>query len=689
MALIIDRNTTYRIPKNPASPIRHAWEMVQRDHEQVLGAVPRLIPAEDEPADVVIRYAEPEDRCPNRPEAFCFRFVKYGGKTELHIAAGDDLGLVYGMLEYSGKHLGVDPFWFWADLPPERRIRVELPEGDYDSPEPFVRFRGWFVNDEVCLIGWKEEYPPTREVWQPVFEALLRCGGNMVIPGTDLPRHGVHADVAVEMGLWITHHHAEPLGAEMFLRAYEGKKASYQENPELFEALWEEAIEKQKDRNIVWVLSFRGQGDQPFWINDPAFNTPEKRGEMISRVIRKQYDMVRSKVADPQYCVALYGEISELYKAGHVHVPDDVIKVWADNGYGKMVSRRHGNLNLRVPALPEPHEKGKHGIYYHVTFHDLQASNHLALFPAPASLISGEVEQAFRAGAKDYVLVNSGNIRPHIYTLDLIRVLWKRGEADTEEHLRSFVRRMFPSGSPEIAEMFRDYARRTIPYGPNEDDRAGDEFYHHPARIIVGHWLQGKSDQPHSGLYWATGEVDFPEQVECFRRLCADAITGWLELKERIERLLPELAEPDSLRLKDHLLLHVDLHLSGCEGFDALGKSYSAFREGNYPLAFVYASQAMWNYQKGQVALQEAEHGKWAHFFRADWLTNIESTVQNMDTLRRWLRMHGDSPDFFAWYKQFLMPETEKYIYLENTHRNPLSDDELAMRLVDKFSVPA
>ncbi|MDQ0063047.1 glycosyl hydrolase 115 family protein [Paenibacillus harenae] len=687
MALIIDRNTTYRIPKNPASPIRHALEMVKRDHEQVFGAIPRLISAEDEQADVVVRYAVPEDRCPERPEAFSFRFVKDGGRTQLHIVAGDDLGLVYGMLEYSGKHLGVDPFWFWADLPPVRRSRVELPECDCDSTEPFVRFRGWFVNDEVCLIGWKDEYPPTREVWQPVFEALLRCGGNMVIPGTDLPRHGVHADLAAEMGLWITHHHAEPLGAEMFLRAYEGKKASYQENPEMFEALWEEAIEKQKDRNIVWVLSFRGQGDQPFWIQDPAFDTPEKRGEMISRVVRKQYEMVRSKVTDPQCCVALYGEISELYKAGYISIPDDIIKVWADNGYGKMVSRRNGNENLRIPSLPGPADDGKHGIYYHVTFHDLQASNHLSLFPAPAKLITDEVMNSFRARAKDYVLVNSGNIRPHVYTLDLIRELWTRGEADTDEHLGSFVRRMFPSGSSEIAEMFRDYARRTIPYGPNDDDRAGDEFYHHPARQIVGHWLQGRSEHRDRRLYWATGVADFPEQVEWFRRTCADAVQGWRELKERIERLLPELAEPDRRRLKDHLLLHVELHLSGCEGFDALGRSYSAYREGNYPLAFVYASQAMWNYRKGQVALQEAEHGKWAHFFRADWLTNIESTVQNMDTLRRWLRMHGDSPDFFAWYKRFLMPETEKYIYLENTHRNPLSDDELAMRLADKFGV--
>lgn len=685
MTFTIDKNTTYRLPEQAASSVAHAWDMVKRDHEHVFGTAPVLI--EQGQADVVFRYAHPEDQCPQHAEAFCFRFVHDGDRLTLHIAAADQLGLVYGMLRYSEKFLGVDPFWFWADLPPKQRDHIEVPAENYDAPQPSVRFRGWFVNDEVCLIGWKEEYPPSREVWQPVFEALLRCGGNMVIPGTDLPKHGVHADLAAEMGLWVTHHHAEPLGAEMFLRAYPGKQASYQTNPDLFEQLWEEAINKQKDRNIVWVLSFRGQGDQPFWIQDPSFDTPEKRGEMISRVVRRQYDMVRAKVADPYCCVALYGEISELYKAGHIDIPDDIIKIWADNGYGKMVSRRNGNENSRVPALPNKNEAGKHGIYYHVTFHDLQASNHLTMFSANADLIKREVEEAFGVGAKDYVLVNSGNIRPHLYTLDLVRELWLRGQANTEEHLHSFVSRMFSTKRSEIAELYRDYATRTIQYGPNEDDKAGDEFYHHPAREIVGYWLRGKSDQPLASLKWVTGEVDFPVQVERLRKLCANAIPGWTDMLEKIERILPALEEAERIRLQDHLQLHAALHRSGCEGFAKLGQSYQAYRDGNNPLAFVYASQAMWKYEQGLKALKRAEHGKWEHFFRADWLTNIKSTVGNMDTLRRWLRMQGDNPDFFKWYKTYLMPETEKYIYLENTHRNPLSDDELARQLAEKFGV--
>lgn len=83
--------------------------------------------------------------------------------------------------------------------------------------------------------------------------------------------------------------------------------------------------------------------------------------------------------------------------------------------------------------------------------------------------------------------------------------------------------------------------------------------------------------------------------------------------------------------------------------------------------------------------MKEAEHGKWKNFYRADWLTNLNMTIYSLDVLRKFIRIHGDSPHFFLWYKEHLMPETEKHIYLENTHWNPLSDEELAKRLEKKF----
>lgn len=673
------------IPEIRTSPIDHAIRMLVRDFEAVLGAKPELITGDDNVAELCIRSAAAQDSCQQRPEAFGFRFRSNGDHPRMDIVGYDELGLVYGILEFSKKFLGIEPFWFWADQSIVKRLEIEIPCNDYDAPAPKVRYRGWFVNDEVCLIGWKEPYPPSREVWEPVFEALLRCGGNMVIPGTDLPRNGIHYELAAEMGLWVTHHHAEPLGAEMFLRAYPGRKASYQQEPELFESLWQEAIEEQQNMKVLWVLSFRGQGDAPFWNNDPSFDTSEKRGAMISKVIRKQYEMIGRAVQNPVYCVALYGEISELYKGGFIELPDDVIKIWADNGYGKMVSRRHGNQNLRVSALPAPEDGGKHGVYYHVTFHDLQASNHLTMFPGSADFLKQEIEASFASRADEYLLINCGNIRPHVYSLDIIRELWSSGSIDASKHLSQFINSYYSAQHAELEELYRSYAEAAILYGPHADDLAGDEYYHHPARRIIGHWLQGKNDQPDPRLFWAVGEVPFAEQVRRFEERLEDGIQKWGKWLQQCDEVLAKLDADDRRRAIDQLRFHGALHLSGCEGFYWLCRSYSEFSEQRYPQAFVYASESMWCYQTGLHVLRDAEHGKWARFYQADWLTNIESTVYNVDTLRRYLRMHGDSPEFFAWYKNYLMPETEKHIYLENTHRNPLSDDELARRLKEYF----
>ncbi|GGH86931.1 hypothetical protein JOD43_003700 [Pullulanibacillus pueri] len=683
--VLIDQNTIIRPPESISSPVQHALNMIRRDHEKVFGKIPELTNSPSAAPDLIVRYALPEDRCPNWPETFCFRFHLINGKWTMHIIGQDDLGIIYGLLYYSQHYLGVDPFWFWADLPISTKVRVEIPTTDYNSEKFKVKYRGWFVNDEVCLIGWKEDYPPSKEIWYPVFEALLRCGGNMVIPGTDLPKEGIHAKLASEMGLWVTHHHAEPLGAEMFLRAYPGKNPNYMEHPELFEQLWREAILKQKDQKVIWVLSFRGQGDAPFWLNTPEFDTPQKRGEMISKVVEKQYQMVCESIENPVCCMALYGEISELYKQGYISVPDGVIKIWADNGYGKMVSRRRENENLRIPSLPAYGDPGEHGIYYHVTFHDLQASNHLTMFPSPLELVKGEIEQAFETGAHSYLLLNSGNIRMHLYPLDLVSHLWRTGEVQIIPHLEAFVQRLYSSYHKRIEHVYRDYSNHTISYGPHPDDQAGEQFYHHPARHIIGHWLQGKCHLPVRSLFWATGEVPFNDQINWFKAKCEEALLGWMDLLEECCDLFIHLGDEDQRRFYDQLMMQVELHASGCRGMIALCDAYYSFAKQNYAVAFVQVSQSIRSYNESLLALRKAEQYKWKHFYRADWLTNIKSTLYSLESLRKYIRMQEDSPDFFLWYKKYLMSETEKYIYLENTHRKPLSDDDLAQQLEELF----
>ena len=672
------------LPTDCTKPILHAWDLFVRDAKKSLGKKPQLVKMED--ADIVIDFATETDQCPNWPEAYAYKYIQAADKQQLKIMAHDELGLIYGMLYFTEKYFEVDPFWFWADLSIPEKELIELDGIDFHSKQAKSRFRGWFVNDEVCLIGWTESYPPPKEVWHPVFETLLRCGGNMVIPGTDLPKDGIHYPLAQEMGLWVSHHHAEPLGAEMFLRAYPGETASYLDNPQLFEQLWTNAIQKQKNDKVVWVLSFRGQGDAPFWSNDPQFDTDEKRGEMISYVVQKQYDMIHAEVENPVCSMALYGEIAELYAAGHISVPEGVIKIWADNGYGKMVSRRQGNESLRIPALPKEARDGKNGIYYHVTFHDLQASNHLALLSVHPSLIAEELHKIAKVDAMEYVLINSGNIRPHIYYLNVLKEFWLNGEVDEQVVLKQMIKRFYHSHHDEIYELYMDYFEYAVPYGENDDDKAGDEFYHHPTRKLIGHWLKGKGEAPAEKLLWATGKIPFSEQLNYLKQICLQAIPNFDRWLEKYEKLEKEVDAETKNRLQDQLLFHIKLHETGAKGLLHVCLAYELYQQEEYARAFVKASDSLNYFEQSQEVLDRAEHGKWKHFFRADWLTNVKNTINHVDTLRKYIRMQGDNPDFFLWYKEYIMPETEKYIYLENTHRKTLSDDEIAQLLREKFA---
>ncbi|AJY47814.1 hypothetical protein TM49_00290 [Martelella endophytica] len=679
----MSEDTRLSLPETLSVPITNALDIFSRDFAKVFGRAPEIAPEGE--ADIVLRLGG--NAVATEPESFAIEFVVEGGHVVARVDAADELGLIYALLYLSSDWLGVDPFWFWADREPERRGRIAIAPKPYRSAERSVRYRGWFVNDEVCLIGWTDVYPPPAEIWKPVFETLLRLGGNLVIPGTDLPRDGVQTEVAAEMGLYVSQHHAEPLGAEMFFRAHPNEEASFDRNGALFETLWREAIERQKDRKVVWALGFRGQGDCPFWEQDPDYDTPARQGELISRAVRRQYDLLQSIVPGAPCLTYVYGEIAELYRAGHVDFPEGVTRIWSDNGYGRMVSRRQHNHSLRVPSLPEAGDAGLHGIYYHATFHDLQASSHLTMLPVSSALIVDELEAAFAAKADEVLLLNCGNIRPHLYTLDLVAMLWNDGKADAGKAPEHFSRRYFPAHVGAVAALIRRFIDIATPYGPHEDDRAGDEFYHHPARSLAGHLMRGETIATAEDLLWATGRLPFSDQARWFEKLAREAATRYRALEDDCEALAARLPEAEALFFRDFLLFQTRFLRTGAEGLSCLSRSIEAFLGRQYPQAFVHAAKSVWAYRETLAAMEATEHGKWRHFFRADWLTNVKITLYTVETLRSYYRMFGDNPDFFIWHKAYLMPESEKKIYLENTHRNPPSDDLLAERLQLHFGL--
>lgn len=594
----------------------------------------------------------------------------------LVLEAGDALGFVYGLYRISHDILGVEPFWFWNDQPLHRVAGRPVPaDWRVESTPCAVRYRGWFINDEVLLHAWYLDGSKDKP-WEMAFEALLRLGGNLVVPGTDRNAH-IYDRLAAEYGLYITHHHAEPLGARMFLRVYPDLTPSYAEHPDLFEGLWQEALDKQRNRPTVYNLGFRGQGDRPFWADDPQYATPESRGALMSRLIRRQYDLVKAAVPDAPCCTNLYGETMELYQQGHLDLPEDVIKIWADNGFGKLVTRRRGNHNPRIRALPEAGAAGAHGLYYHASFYDLQAASHMTMLPNPPEFVRRELREALSLGVKDYWIINCSNVKPHVFTLDLIAALWREGDVDTQAHMLDYAARYYGTeNAPLAAKCLRAWYGNALPYGEHEDERAGEQFANHCARMLVSQWMKNPA-LPAGGMKWAIDAPTLKEQVGWYKEKCAQGAAGYATVLRTCRRAILEMTEPGATLLRDTVAMQAELLQKTYEGSVHAMDSLLLAMEENWLHAFYRAGQAKAAYLAADRAMRDREHGRWRLFYHNDCQADVKQSAWLMGVYMGVLRNNGDGPHFYQWQRRFLDAPEDAQIMLILNMENHLDNDEL------------
>ena len=659
-------------------PVELAVTRMKRDMDRVLketgtGTVIRLMQAPMGKEEYEISFPKPDQA---------------QIKDLMVIRAGGDLGFVYGLLSLSEKWLGITPFWFWNDQKLVRKTIVLIPKETVHSSEAYIKYRGWFINDEVLINTWNLN-GENDIVWEMVFEALLRLGGNMVIPGTD-KNSRLHRQTASDMGLFISHHHAEPLGAEMFSRAFPELNASYEDHSPKFRELWRTGIEEQKDMKVIWNLGFRGQGDCPFWENDERYCTPEARGELISHVMEEQAQLVRSQVEDPIFCTNLYGEIMELYTQGYLRLPENTIRIRADNGYGKMVSRRQGLYNPRIPALPDKGEQRdnlQQGVYYHVSFYDLQAANHITMQPNSLEFIREELKEAFSSGIREYLIVNCSNVKPHVYFLEAVAELWKHGDLKTAKYKEAYIKRYYGVAKPDavkyLADCFDDYAKAVIPYGLLEDEHAGEQFYTYLTRAFYHGWMLGKTDECLTELSWATGEVTFAEQIAWFLEKCESALKRFEALERKCNKVEEYLKNP--ALWQDSIGLQVRVHLLCIKGAVEFCKSYEAYAALEYQKSFYFMGKSAEYFQMANQAMRDREHDKWEGFYANECLSDVKQTAYLLKHLMGYIRNIGEGPHFFAWQRDFLYSETDRKVMLITNFENHVEDETLFQYMKEKW----
>ncbi len=646
----------------PTSAIGQAMDVLRRDQRNIL--------TDDGTENAVVLTADPS----LAPEGWTMRVTP----ETIDVRYADDLGAVYALLHISETHLGLHPLFFWNDQPLPKKPCAGIPCGTEASVPARVKYRGWFINDEVLLDPWKKGEQARREVWRMAFETILRCGGNMVIPGTD--RHGDGLDMlAASMGLILTQHHAELLGAEMFGRVWPELPGSYRLHPDKFERLWRDAAEKYRDCRVIYAIGFRGQGDGAFWHEDPDFDTNEKRGREISRIMRRQMEIVRQVSPDALFCTNLYGEMMALYREGWLDLPEGVIKIWADNGFGRMLSRRQGNYDARVDAMPR-HESGENGVYYHASFYDLQAANHITQLQVPSSLVADELNAVLANGADTYWIINSGSIKPHMYILDLIRHAWQTGHVDVEAHAAAYARTYFGSGA--VAPLLTGYGGCAAKFGPHADSVAGDQYYHHAARALAYRLMRGEMGEARE-LAWAE-RGSLAEQARAMAERCKPAIFRWEAYLADCGRVCAALSAQAAQLLQDTLVMNAQLHLHSSRMMVALAQACACCERENWDEAFFRTGQALDHAEAAAAAMHAAEHGEWENYYGNDCFVNLRLTCDVLRSLRSFLRVTHDGPSFWHWERKHLMAPADKRIILQ-THRHcQYSDDEMYARLKEK-----
>lgn len=671
MKFIFSKNTEIQVNGKDDVVVKNAVDILKRDMKQV------FINANCRKNKIIIYYDSD-----NTLEGEKYQII-FSNENTMIIKAKGALGAVYAILFISRKFLKIPDFWYWLDWKYSKAEFAEVEIKDYVAPSYAIKYRGWFINDEVLLTG-AASAEKREELFKMVFETCLRCGGNMIIPGTDRNSKQYRA-LAADMGLAITHHHAEPLGAEMFARVYPEKEASYIKYPEQYKVLWSKAVKEQSNYKVIWNLGFRGQGDKAFWEDEQATYTDEEKGKLISAVINAQYEIIVQSIKNPVCCTNMYGETLDLYSKGYLKIPDKIIKIWADNGYGKMVSRRQGNKNLRIPSMPYKEDKGLQGIYYHASFYDLQASNHLTMLPNSNELISSELREVISHNLKDYWIINCGNVKPQVYYLDLISNYWRAGYLDLNKHCLDFTKEYFGRYAVGVSQCINAFGLATIDYGLLDDEHAGEQIYHHTVRAFLNKWFKEEREESVSRLVWLTGDIGYENQLKFFYKKCLEALPRFKELSSLAHQVKASMGGIVKKRFEDFMELQIILHESGIKGSIKFCESFFYYQANEILKAFIAASEAKEYFEEGLAAMKKAEHGKWKEFYENDCLTNVSLTVEMMDTLRAYLRIIGDGPNLYGWERRYLLSDEEKRIMLLTNTKKHLTDDELANNLKIKY----
>jgi hypothetical protein len=658
---VLDRTVTLLLSAEEGEPIQKAAEDLAADLQAVFGTRPKIIHRKEDSGPLTIFIGEqpnlPGEIRPTTlraPESFSIslREEKWNprGSTEVVMLSGADLrGTLYAVYQFSEKYLGMDPLYYWTDHEPVHRTSIALPRSLNETyPPPVFTYRGFFINDEDLLTGWapgeaKDKTGISLEVWNRIFETILRLKGNMVAPGTWIFPDDPQVKLAAKRGLMIAEHHAIPLGLNV-ARWPKDVPYNYSEHPEILERAWRNAVNSYlPGEEVLWTVGLRGLSDVTYASMDSHVRDNNKAlGALISKAITEQMRIVRSVRPDAKFVTNLWQEGARLVEQGDLKIPPEVSAVWADDGYGYL--QDHGAVSAGQ------------GIYDHVAMMNGRANQLTEMVPVERSF--SEISRYQKAGATTYFLVNTSDIRPVTMSIRAVMdAVWKGVLSDgdaAEKFYRKWSKEQFGEEvAGKLSALYKEYFHAPAHLGDPLHEY-GDQLYHTEVRrMLLSYMIDSPLYAiPSQAPKWSSARLldgfgvapDHLTAKEWLSQTTAKEIQQSGDAQPRWDAVWKEALALQSLVpparrnfYREQVLTMIAINRESNRILYLVSEAIQDAEKGNKAKAQQEIAQALASFERMGSAETAAEYGKWKHWYRGDWLTGIYRTRQLVQTFSKFL----------------------------------------------------
>ncbi len=629
--VLVDARTTIFVDAHEPLPIQKAVNDLASDWKAVFGKPARIVndPASVSGTTLWVAFSGPLPNGVTRPSGWERLLIQNVSRpsaparaSDAIVLTGSDMrGAIYAIYQFSQQFLGIDPLYWWTDHQPEHRSRIELPSELHASAAPRFRYRGWFLNDEDLFTGWtpgaKDGTGISLDTWDHVYEALLRLKGNMVVPGTWIFPYEPQIKAAVDRGLVVTQHHVNVLGLDTY-RWPKNQPYSFSFAPQLLESAMRRALNQYPHgAEVICSVGYRGQNDYPFWFVDKnAPTTDEGRAKIIRAAIDKEMEIAKQLRGNSEIVLNAWREAAQFIHEGFLKVPPGVTLVWPDNGHGLIEDK--GQI------------AAGQGIYYHTAMFDYFSNHYTEMLPIER--IQRELGRAVKAGATQFLLVNTSNLRPVVMTTRAVMELawnpepWQRPDAPSLYLHKWSQEELGKAAADSVAAYYQAYAQAPARYGEKEDAVMQDNFYQTAALRILLHLVTGDVGSPVKLGSQLTH--DYPNVAAISQAMlsdCREADGRWRkasDLATESKKLVP----PDRLPFfQAHVLTQLAIHEHSNRLLEAVAEAALAASKQEKMSAL---NKALVEGAAIEAAFEAADYGKWRNFYTAgDWLLDVPRTL--------------------------------------------------------------